>query len=232
MRSLSSIPHRRALPRALPILCVLLAACTGSGTGLLSGLWQPSRPPTAPDQAVYQRAQIERIERMAYEIKRLQADLAQAEDALVTAESGLRGHHSLADAVSSLAEARIRVERAAREAPWRADTVLEAQRKLEEAERQIEAGHLGSAIFFGARAERIAEELIREADAARKSPGVRFIRRERVLLRQGPSKQEPVLQILARRTPVYPERKMGDWTLVRTSIGRVGWVHTSLITPR
>ena len=148
---------------------------------------------------------------------------------MVAIESGLRGSQTRADAVSALAEARIAVESAAQNAPWREAEGQEARSKLEEAERQLQAENTGSAVFFASRARRIADDLNREADQVAHSPEARFIHARRVNLRAGPSTSDQVIEVLAKATPVFPERQEGDWVLVRTPAGPVGWVHGSLI---
>jgi len=182
------------------------------------------------DVEVFRRAETERAARLAQQVERLRGDLQQAEEALVMAESGLLGTHSRADAVSSLAEARIQVERAGGAAPWRSAEHREAKSKLELAAYQIEAGHFGAALFFVYRAERIVDTLEAEARQVYGTPGARFIRGARVNLRAGPSTSEPVLAVLSDGTPVFPETRQQRWMLVRTSGGAVGWVHESLIT--
>jgi hypothetical protein len=139
---------------------LLLPACAGLLPNGLPG----SDCRAQADAKVYQRAQQERMAHLQREVARLRADLHQAEEAMVTIESGLRGVHTRAGAVSALAEARIAVEQASQSAPWRPAEAREARAKLEEAERQLEAGHSGSAIFFASRAHRIAETLSEEAD--------------------------------------------------------------------
>jgi hypothetical protein len=184
------------------------------------------------DAKVYQTAQQERVEQLERELARLRTDLQLAEEAMVAIESGLRGVHSRADAVSSLAEARIAVERASQGVPWRPGEVQEAQAKLEEAERQLEAGHSGSAVFFASRARRIAEMLNQEATQVARHVSTRFIRARRVNLRAGPSTEARVIGVLSEATPVFLEHNEGDWMLVRTTAGPVGWVHSSLLRPR
>jgi hypothetical protein len=181
------------------------------------------------DVEIYRRAEADRAARLAREVERLKDDLRQAEEALVMAESGLRGSHSRADAVSRLAEVRIQVERAAKAAPWRPHTILEAQRKIEEATRQVQAGHFGAALFFVYRAERIASNLETEADQVYGDPGTRFIRLEHVNLRSGPSTANRVLAVLSVGTPVFPESHGHGWVLVRTANGTLGWIHASLL---
>jgi hypothetical protein len=208
---------------------LLLPACAGllpTGTG--------SRPdPTAQtDAEVYQTARQEQLEHLEREVARLRADLRQAEEAMVTIESGLRGVHTRADAVSSLAEARIAVERASQSVPWRPTEVGEARAKLEEAERQLEAGHSGSAVFFASRAQRIAQTLSEEADQVERHAATRFIHAQRVNLRADPSTDARVIGVLSEATPVLLERREGDWALVRTTAGPVGWVHSALLHPR
>jgi len=58
---------------------------------------------------------------------------------------------------------------------------------------------------------------------------VRRISAGRVNLREGPSLEHGVLTVLGRGTPVFPERSEAEWMLVRTSGGRAGWVHASLV---
>ena len=41
--------------------------------------------------------------------------------------------------------------------------------------------------------------------------------------------RQPVLAVLSRETPVFPERSEEDWTLVRTPSGQIGWVHDALL---
>jgi hypothetical protein len=181
---------------------------------------------------VLHRAEIERNERLGAEVERLRVDLGRAEDALVAAESGLRGHHSRADAVSSLAEARIEVERAGRRAPWRESEITEASAKLDEADRQIQAGHFGAALFFVYRARRIAQQLDREAERVAESSSARFVAADRVNLRAGPSTAQAVVTVVERGTPVFPEDEEGSWLLVRTSGGPVGWIYAPLLRAR
>ncbi len=163
---------------------------------------------------------------------RLRADLFQAEESMVAIESGLRGVHTRADAVSSLAEARIAVERAGPAARWRPEQVKEARAKLEEAERQLQAGHPGSAVFFASRARRIAETLNEEAEHVSRSSSTRFVNTRNVNLRAGPSTQYAIVDILSEATPVFPDREQGEWVLVRTVSVPAVWVHTSLLSPR
>ena len=190
-----------------------------------------STEPTVSEIEVemYRKAETERAAGLARQVERLRDDLAQAEGALVTAESGLRGQHSRADAVSSLAEARIQVARAAERAPWRAAELAEALSKLAEADRQIAEGHYGSALFFVYRAQRAAETIEAEAEAVHARPDVRYVGSGRVNMRSGPSRVDPVLRVLEGGTPVFAEGRRKDWMLVRASTGDIGWVHGSLL---
>jgi len=178
---------------------------------------------------VYRRAETERAERLELEVQRLRDDLQRAEEALVAAESGLRGDHSRADAVSTLAATRIQVERAAAEAPWRSDRIEEARTKLDEADHQVKEGHFGAALFFVYRARRIADDLTAEASSISSMPGARFVKPTRLNLRAGPSTDAEVVTVLTQGSPVFPESHRGDWILVRTTRGAIGWVHADLI---
>lgn len=215
---------RRSL-RRICVLAGVLASLLPIGCASLG------EDPEAPliDSAIYRRAEVDRASQLEAEVERLRADLRQAEEALVLAESGLRGNHTRADAVSSLAEARIQVERAASLAPWRGSAIAEARGKLEEADRQVQEGRFGAALFFVYRSTRIAELLEREAKRVSRRPGTRYVRAPQANLRAGPSTSEPVVGVLSQGTPVFPERQKDAWSLVRVTSGSVGWVHQSLL---
>ena len=181
------------------------------------------------DGEVRRRAEVDRSEALEREIGRLQADLAQAENALVRAESGLRGNHSRADAISSLASARIQVQRAAQRTPWRSDRIEEAQTKLVEADTQVANGNFGAALFFVHRAQRIAAQLESEAQLVEDNRDARFVMGKLVNLRAGPSTADLVVGVLRKGTPVFPERWEAPWVLVRVVAGPVGWIHGGLI---
>jgi hypothetical protein len=163
-RLTGSTRRRRQVALGAALLGVQVAA-TGCSTPTDKC---PALPPAA-DLEVYRSAERAQVEHLENEVARLREDLDQAEEAMVTVESGLRDVHIRADAVSSLAEARIAVERASKNVSWRPGAVREAQSKLEEAELQLQAGHPGSAVFFASRARRIAENL--DAEARRVAAG-------------------------------------------------------------
>jgi hypothetical protein len=218
-----------------PLLILGLAlACQGSGAGSGRPWWlsAPSDNEAIENKAeieVYRRAEAERVEFFEREITRLREDLARAEASIVAMESGLRGSQSRADAVSGLAEARIALDRVSRRVPWRQDRVEEARAKLTEGQRQLDLDHVAAAVFFASRAQGIADSLAQEASLVAGWPGMRVVAGERVNLRAGPSRDHAVLAVLAHDTPVLPERGEGDWTLVRTPSGQVGWVHAPLL---
>jgi hypothetical protein len=215
-----------------------LAACLAL-TSCASLFDARSNPPSAhpprlagDDAAIYQRVEQERAEHLEHEVERLRADLRHAEESMVAIESGLRGVPTRADAVSALAEARIAVERGGQSAPWREREAREAQDKLEEAERQFQAEHFGSAVFFASRARRIADTLNEEGGKVARSSEARFVVAPRANLRAGPSPAAQVLDVLTEATPVFSERKEESWVLLRTPSGQVGWVHQSLLGDR
>jgi hypothetical protein len=185
--------------------------------------------PPSPD--VQCRVDRDRAQALAFEVERLRADLRAAEETLRVVESGMRSATGRAEAVSALAEARIQVERAARRAPWREDAANEARERLAEAERQLAAQRVGSAVFFVSRARRIAESLEADAAGVAANANTRFIRGDRVNLRSGPSHSAAVLETLPARLPVFVESREGEWSLVRTTTGKVGFVHADLLGP-
>jgi hypothetical protein len=192
----------------------------------------PAAAPEPIDVAVYQRVANERAELLERENERLRADLRAAEETLLAVESGIRSTQRRAEAVSLLAEARIQVDRAAARAPWRASTAAEAREKLDEADRQLAGGHFGSAIFFASRATRIAAALDAEADLLARSPAARRVGPHRANLRAEPSTGSAVLGVLPGRMPVFVEGSEGDWSLVRTLGGQVGWLRSDLLAAR
>jgi hypothetical protein len=213
------------------VLCPIFSACATLDSKSSSG---KSGEAVESENAVriYEQAGVDRTTQLELEVERLRADLREAEEAMVAIESGLRGVHSRADAVSTLAESRIAVERASRDVPWRRERVLEARQKLVEAERQFQAGHTGSAVFFASRARRIAAALNAEARRVASTPGARFVHGRRVNLREGPSTEDRILHVLVGSTPVFPEREDGEWVLVVTPSGEMGWIHHSLLSDR
>ena len=224
------MPQRRQVRRRhhfRVLACVLALSCATAGCQLLN---PPATATPEIGDEVYRRAASERAEHLSQEVQRLRADLAQAEEALVAAESGLLGNHSRADAVSNLAEVRIQVERAASGAPWRQAEIEEARGKIAEADRLVQESHFGAALFFVYRARRIADQLQLEAVKVASKPGARFVRASRVNLRSGPSTSHRVVTVLTGGTPVFPEKRRDDWMLVRTAAGPVGWVNAGLLT--
>lgn len=223
LRSPDRTPASASGRAALLAICLLGVGCA-----------VPAPVEITVDDDVYARAaeqaRRDRSQRLEREVERLRQDLKQAEDALIAAESGLRGARTRADAVSALAEARIEVERARSAAPWRQRALGEAESKLEEGDRHARDAHFGTAIFFASRAERIAEALLREARMARRAPNTRWVSGRRVNLRSGPSTEHAVIAVLQRATPVVEEKVHGDWALVRSPLGEIGWIYRPLLS--
>ena len=194
-------------------------------------------PPTFPTGAevadspadLERQALEQQIEQLNRTVRRLRRDLTEAEQALVSAESGLSQNVTRADAVSVLAESRILVQRARALAPWRTVVLGEAEAKLEAADLQIREEHFGAAVFFCGRAERLARGLIEEGRATEDFENVSWITGERVNLRSGPSTDHPVVAVLTSQTPVFRQRRARQWALVRTPRGELGWVFESLL---
>jgi hypothetical protein len=211
------------------LLSASLAGCASLGERPAGEVANAPCETLVVDAAVYRRAEVERAKLLDAEVRRLRVDLKQAEEALVIAESGMRGTYSRVDAISALAETRIEVERVAAQAPWGGPDLEEANRKLEEAAAQIEQEHFGAALFFIYRARRAADKVALEAKAVATTPGARFVIGDRVNLRAGPTTSATVVAVLGAGIPVFPERRQESWVLVRASTGVVGWVHQSLL---
>ncbi len=228
---LGLVPHALWRPGAFWSTLALLAGAVATGCAALTPavVAPPKDQPRLADIVVYHRAETDRADQLSREVARLRADLHRAEEALVKVESGMRGSYTRANAISALAEARILVRRAAQRTPWRTAETLEAEKKLEEAERQVQQGSPGAALFFVYRARRIAELGLLEAKAVSEQPDAYFVVGSRVNLRAGPTTDDRVLRVLGKATPVFGERRQDDWMLVRVISGSAGWVHQSLI---
>lgn len=171
-----------------------------------------------------------RGDRLARDAERLRADIRDAEQALVSLESGLKGMHTRADAVSALADARILVDRAAQQAPWRRDSIERAREKLAEAERHIEEDYLGSAVFFTARGRRLAEEVLAQAQALREDDSTLFVRPDRANVRLQPSVEAEVVVVLQRGTPVTVRGREDGWAQIVTRDDSGGWIFGRLLS--
>lgn len=187
----------------------------------------PGRPATAADPS--RAANAQRVAALEAEIARLRADLEQAEYRLRDAASGREQDLTMADAVSALAETRVHTEGAAKAAPWRRAELREAQLKLEEADRQIRAGHYGSAVFFAMRARGISDRVSSEAMA---SPDVRRVRVKSANMRSGPSRGHEIVGVLPRDTSVLQEQVKGKWVRVKMPSGESAWIHSELLESR
>lgn len=226
-RRASTGSHSAAWIAAIGGLALSLSAC--AKLVVPAAIPPPAVSPAQCEDPIALRAAEQQSSHLESEVMRLQLDLEQAEAAMIAIESGMLGHQNRADAVSVLAEARISVESARQNVPWRALEVTKAQTKLEQAEKQLQAGNLGTAIFFASRAHRIGNTLIDEAQHISASPGARLIGAQRVNLRSGPSTQHRILEVLPRNTPVLTQRLEGPWWLVSTPSGQVGWLHAKYL---
>jgi len=213
---------------ALPALGCASFQTSGSAPGPPG----PAAESAEPAPEVYRRADADRVHLLEREIERLRADLKDAEAALVELESGLRNTHTQAEAVSSIAEARIQVDRAAAQVPWRTDLITEAGEKLDEADRQLADGRVAAAVFFATRASRIAANVLTEGQRADHNPAAQYVRSARAKLRTEPKPDAKVVSVLPSGLPIFPEESRGDWLLVRTPSGQVGWVNASLVRGR
>lgn len=219
----------------LAIFCILMASCADlqrERAGTPVALQPVPVSATYSDGELVRRAETDRLSALEREVERLKMDLERAEDALIAVESKLRTGHSRAAAVSALAEAHMQLNRASRVAPWQSKTISEARDKLKIAQKHIDEGYFGTAVFFVYRANRMVEDLRYEASIIENSTQAMFINRPKVNLRSGPSTHTEVLRILVEGTPVVKEKQMKEWVLVRTLGGAVGWIHRTLLTSK
>ena len=163
--------------------------------------------------------QSDRVVELEGQVTQLQQKLKQSDSELEAIESHLREEHSRADAVSALAEARVKLQRAARDAPLRSKEVDAANDRLYVAERRIETEDYGAAAFFIYRASGTADSILSEVELARASENAMFIAADDVNLRANPSTEAEVLGQLTRGTVIFPTRAIEEWIQVRTESG-------------
>lgn len=215
--------------RLSPAFAWLLLVALGCAFG------PPASDASLPDAAleseelVALRARAQQAERLERLVERLRRDLAEAEAALVAAESGLAESFTKAEVVSAVAEARIQVERAGEQAPWLPQLVQEARARLRVAEGQLASDHTGAAMYFATLAHRTARVALAEAYAAENEPGTLRVAAPRVNVREGPSTEDGIVATLPAGTPVHPESHRDDWIHIRTPDGRTGWIHAPLL---
>lgn len=240
--TLRSLRQSGNMRLAAVLLCALIVSCAELQPKTSSPVTTvQNRPDVLPiptttvmdsESDLIRRAEIEHVHTLEREVARLKMDLVRAENTLIAVESKLRSGYSRATAVSALAEAQIQLDKASRVAPWRLETIGEARDKLDIAQKHIAEEYFGAAVFFVYRANRIVEDLNYEANIVDNSAQAMFINRPKVNLRSGPSTSEDIVKILVQGTPVVREKQKGEWFLVRTLTGTVGWVHRSLLTTK
>lgn len=215
----------------------LLSACALFGCALFDAENGPDSPagrvgsPEAEASSAELEVREQRIARLEEDVVRLRADLRHAEDALVSLGSSSGGQRGRADAVSSVAQARGRIDLAAQVGGDSAQILPAARRTLQEAERQLRDGRHETAAYFAARSRRMAEAVLRQA-ALTRVPAPLRVSSDEVRLRKGPSADYAVIETLARRDRVLAEAEAGDWVRVRAPSGKTGWVHGSLLEGR
>lgn len=212
------------------LLALLALASPLTGCAMLQDGWPsaggtPAVVPNGDDRM----GDRERIASLQREVERLQADLHQAEVAMLATDSEVCSRRDRASTVSLLAETRISIDKAALTVPWYPAAIDEARRELAEAVRQLEGGHPPGAVYFAARGRRIADTLVTEARRVRNSPKARLVKADRLNVRKGPSVDYPVQEVLTAGTPVFYERRAGKWAQIRTLPGQFGWVYASFL---
>ncbi len=229
----------RATSICLPVtvFCIAVAGCGVLPQKPAANQVEPDKETATENAAksnivtkVILKADTERIEQLEREIVRLKAELARAEETLVAVESGLQSGYTRADAVKSMAEAQIQLEKTTGLAPWHAEKINQAQDKLKTAQSHIDAGRFGAGLFFIYRVNSNVKNVNNEVEAIRTSPSLLFVGKNRANLRDGPSTNHKVVTTLTQDTPLFLEDRSEKWVLVRTLAGMVGWIHAGLVT--
>ena len=106
-----------------------------------------------------------------------------------------------------------------------------AKTKLKQADRHIGESNFGAAIFFIQRGERILRSLQEQTERLANAENAYAVQADIANLRAAPSTDAVILLTLERDTPVFREESSGEWLLVRTLTGQVGWIHGNLVQP-
>ncbi len=182
------------------------------------------------EQAALRTATL-RITELETRVARLRYDLDLAEGTLVSAESGLQAGLGRTDAIARIAETQILYRHVADLNPKRQDLLAEAKAKLEQADHHFGESNFGVAVFFAQRGEHILNSVKDEVDRLSSAENAYVVRVETVNLRAAPSTNDAILLTLEHDTPIFREESSGEWLLVRTAAGRVGWVRGDLVQP-
>ncbi|MDH3376029.1 MAG: SH3 domain-containing protein [Gammaproteobacteria bacterium] len=170
-----------------------------------------------------------RITELEARVKRLRYDLDLAEGTLVSAESGLQAGLGRADAIARLAETQILYRHVADLSPKRQDLLEEAKTKLEQADRHFGEFNFGAAVYFAQRGKHILNSIKEEVERLSSADNAYVVSVDTVNLRTAPSTNDAILLTLERDTPIFGEESSGEWLLVRTADGRLGWVRGDLV---
>lgn len=191
---------------------------------------EPTKQGPRPDPGLSRQVSRHHVAKLKNDAVRLREDLARAEQALAATDTSV-GYTS-ADAISALAEARVQTQGATNEIPWKREQIEQARAKLDTAKAHIDARNFSAAMYFIYRAQRITEEVKKEAQLVRANRGTLFVKAKRLNMRLGPSKQYDVITVLIEGAPVFPQNADKDWRLVRTANGFLGWVYGPMLSSK
>ncbi len=171
-----------------------------------------------------------RIAQLEDDVASLRSDLETAERQFVTIERGLLRDETRASAVTAIAEARLRLDRAlaADSSSVDSTSVERVHDLLATAGRLVERGNYAAAVYYARRAAREVDRA-RAHHAEPLAGDVAVVAAQRANLRGGPSRSAPRVAVLRFGAPVARLATRGDWVHVRTRDGREGWIHADLL---
>ncbi|HXV60732.1 MAG TPA: SH3 domain-containing protein [Vicinamibacteria bacterium] len=168
----------------------------------------------------------------------LELELAIALEELIRSQSNVKNVQSRAFAVSRIAEVRVELESfGGRKDSTLRDRLERAESFLERADQALKENNVGGAAYLAVR----AGELVRQARTVseirrRESIDIVPIVPPRPIevqktanLRRGPSIQTDRVGLVEIGTKLEAVGRLGEWYQVRSSEGRIVWIHGSLV---
>jgi hypothetical protein len=184
----------------------------------------------AKSRAAYNQ-QVELNQYLKEELSNTQKDLDRVERQFVSFEERLTRTETKASAVAAVAEVHLLFDKLQSDTPGGLDdeTVRGVSGKLTTSEELIKKHNYAAAVYFADRAMKILNQTERRNNLGITEGKMKVVSVRVANLRDGPGSGYRVIGRLSLGTVVTHVESADKWTKVRTSSGKHGWVHNSLI---
>lgn len=165
------------------------------------------------------------------ELSTTQQDLDRVERQFVSFEERLTRTETKASAVAAVAEVHLLFDKLQSDTTGGLDgeTIRGVSSKLTTSEELIKQHNYSAAVYFAERAMRILNQAERRNNLGITDGKVKVVSVNVANLRDGPGAGHKVIGKLSLGTVVTHVESRDKWTKVRTSSGKHGWIHNSLI---